>query len=155
MSTGLNALNLFRIEPVEVVGLDGTTKLYPNVASREMEASVDYITSSIGANIAADDVAKILSKMSLSASLTADRKTVKVAVPCTRSDILHACDIMEDVAIAYGYNNLVKEIPRTLTYGKQQPLNKLTDLLRQEVAMAGYTEALTLSLVFHLFLLKI
>jgi len=137
----------FTIEPVEVVGLDGKSAMFPNVSSREMEASVDYIVSSIGAKIPADQVARILSKMSLSATLNSNNNnTVKVAIPCTRSDILHACDIMEDVAIAYGYNNLVKEIPRTLTYGKQQPLNKLTDLLRGEVAMAGYSEALTLSL---------
>ena len=54
---------------------------------------------------------------------------------------------MEDVAIAYGYDNLKREVPNTLTYGKQQPLNKLSDQLRNEVAMAGFTEVLTFSLV--------
>ncbi len=29
-----------------------------------------------------------------------------VRVPPTRSDILHACDVAEDVAIAHGYNNV-------------------------------------------------
>lgn len=33
-----------------------------------------------------------------------------VRVPPTRSDILHACDVMEDVAIAYGYNNLTTHV---------------------------------------------
>lgn len=54
---------------------------------------------------------------------------------------------MEDAAIAYGFNNIARPFPPTLTHGKQQPLNKLTDLLRTEVAMAGYSEILTLSLV--------
>ena len=27
-------------------------------------------------------------------------------VPPTRSDVLHACDVVEDVAIAHGYNNV-------------------------------------------------
>lgn len=72
---------------------------------------------------------------------------MKVSVPATRSDILHSCDVMEDVAIAYGFNNLVPSVPKVLTIGRQQPLNKLTDLLRAEIAMAGYTEVLTLSLV--------
>jgi len=31
---------------------------------------------------------------------------LSVRVPPTRSDILHACDVMEDVAIAHGYNNV-------------------------------------------------
>lgn len=31
-------------------------------------------------------------------------KGVKVTVPPTRSDILHPVDVVEDVAIAYGFN---------------------------------------------------
>lgn len=61
--------------------------------------------------------------------------------------MLHACDVMEDAAIGFGFNNLQKPFPATLTQGKQQPLNKLSDLLRIEVANAGYSEVLTLSLV--------
>jgi hypothetical protein len=33
-----------------------------------------------------------------------------VRVPPTRSDILHPCDVMEDVAIAHGYNNLTQQV---------------------------------------------
>jgi len=76
----------------------------------------------------------------------ARKKKVKVEVPPTRSDILHACDVMEDVAIAYGFNNLTHTIPKTNTVGQPFPLNKLSDLLRKEVAFAGYTEILTFAL---------
>lgn len=31
-------------------------------------------------------------------------KGIKVTVPPTRSDILHPVDVVEDVAIAYGFN---------------------------------------------------
>jgi hypothetical protein len=121
-----------------------------------------------------------------------------VRVPPTRSDILHACDVMEDVAISYGYNNLQQQVrrgpgggagtgcvaaalsrwfcrrqqgrgacaraceaclapaaadtprpplhwqlPSAYTAGRELPLNQLTELLRGEAAMAGYTEVLT------------
>ena len=62
-------------------------------------------------------------------------------------DILHECDIAEDVAIAYGYNNLNIVPPNTVTTGGQQPLNMLCDLLRYEMAFAGYTEVLSFALV--------
>lgn len=58
-------------------------------------------------------------------------------VPPSRSDVLHACDVMEDVAIAYGFNNIAKRIPPTVTQGRELPLNQLSDLLRLDVAMAG------------------
>merc|ERR1712025_135879 len=52
----------------------------------------------------------------------------------------------EDVAIAHGYHGILKTNPKTLTMGKQLPINKLTDQLREATAQAGFTEALTFSL---------
>merc|ERR1712066_1221102 len=75
-----------------------------------------------------------------------DADNVEVTIPPTRHDVLHAVDIYEDVAIAYGYNNLEKTIPKSMTIATQQPLNKLTDQLREQIAQAGFTEALTFSL---------
>ena len=54
-------------------------------------------------------------------------------IPPTRQDILHACDIYEDVAIAYGYNNIEKTFPKAMTVAQQLPINKLTDQLREQV----------------------
>lgn len=57
--------------------------------------------------------------------------------------MLHAVDIIEDVAIAYGFNNIPKRVAPTLTVGAPDPINLLTDLLRMEISRAGYTELLT------------
>lgn len=54
---------------------------------------------------------------------------------------------MEDVAIGYGFNNLPRAAPKTVTVGNPQPLSKLSDLLRDEIAHAGYSEVLTWCLV--------
>ena len=67
-------------------------------------------------------------------------------VPPTRHDVIHACDIIEDVAISYGYNNIARTIPKTNCVAEQFPLNKLTDLLRDGIAAAGFTECLTFAL---------
>ena len=42
---------------------------------------------------------------------------VKVEVPPTRADILHACDVVEDIGIGYGFNNIQKVYPPTNTVG--------------------------------------
>ena len=81
-----------------------------------------------------------------SESKATDADNIEVTIPPTRHDVLHPVDIYEDVAIAYGYNNLEKTIPKTMTIATQQPINKLTDQLREQVAQAGFTEALTFSL---------
>ncbi len=60
---------------------------------------------------------------------------IEVTVPPTRHDVLHACDIYEDVAIAFGYNNIERTLPRSMTIGKQLPINKLSDQLREQVCV--------------------
>lgn len=69
-----------------------------------------------------------------------------MTVPPTRHDVLQACDIMEDAGIAFDFNKLPKQLPHTLTIGKQQQLEKLRNLVREDIASAGYTEALTFAL---------
>lgn len=44
---------------------------------------------------------------------------IEVEIPPTRSDVIHACDIMEDAAIAYGFNNITRTTPRTYTVANQ------------------------------------
>lgn len=73
-------------------------------------------------------------------------QSLEVGVPPTRSDVLHPCDIAEDVAIAFGYNNIAETMPAASTVGRELPLNQLTELLRVDVAAAGFTEVLTWAL---------
>lgn len=67
-------------------------------------------------------------------------------MPPTRPDVIHECDIWEDAAIAYGFNNIVAINPEVPTLARQQPVNKLSDQLRAVVAQAGFSEALTFAL---------
>lgn len=86
---------------------------------------------------------------SAAASASAETKSstlVSVSIPPCRSDVLHPCDVIEDIAIAYGYDNIIMQETPTRSNGFQQPLNKLTHLLRIEAGNAGYTEMLTFSL---------
>lgn len=75
-----------------------------------------------------------------------DKGEITVTIPPTRSDVIHSCDIVEDVAVAYGYNNIEKTFPRSVTVGRQQICTKVSERLRHEVVAAGFTEALTFSL---------
>lgn len=140
----------FEIEPVQVHLPDGTTVLTPDVAPREWKASHSYINSATGLDLTREEWSKMLTRMSLSATPSpTETDVLLVNVPCTRPDILHECDIMEDAAIAYGYNSLPTSLPQIATVGKPTPINKLGDILRKECAQAGWTEALSFILAAH------
>ena len=106
---------------------------------RKEKALVPFVNSLIGIDISAEQMVNLCEKLQLGpAQLLEDKDgttaVLEVTVPPTRSDILHAVDIAEDIGIAYGYNNIVKRTPATCTVGREQPLNQLGDLLREEVS---------------------
>ncbi|GMI53683.1 hypothetical protein ScalyP_jg9358 [Parmales sp. scaly parma] len=135
----------FTIEPVDVLYEEtNDIQTTPKLFTRRETASVDVVNSTIGINCPGEKMVDLCTKMQLGpAELIEGGKTISVTVPPTRSDILHAVDIAEDVGIAYGYNNIVKKVPSTYTVGAEQPLNQFGDLLRDEIGRAGYTEVLT------------
>merc|ERR1712125_54759 len=102
--------------------------------------SLDHLTDK--------DIKGLLDKMSVPCEINKDDTNVlHVDVPVTRSDIMHECDLVEDLAIAYGYNNLHTEVPSTFAGAKLQPVNHLSDMMRAELAMAGFTECLNWALI--------
>ncbi|ETV95539.1 phenylalanine-tRNA ligase, beta subunit [Aphanomyces invadans] len=145
----------FTVEPVEVMyERDGHREVTPDLSNRQVVTKVDDIHSMLfGKRPVIDlDVQRICDlcvKMQLCATYLPDVHSIEVQVPPTRSDILHAVDVMEDVGIAYGFDNIPVTFPPTLTVGGGQPLNKLGDHLRDEISRAGYIELLTHGLCSH------
>ncbi|XP_058890332.1 phenylalanine--tRNA ligase beta subunit-like [Acipenser ruthenus] len=136
----------FTVEAAEVVYPDGKTCIYPELPYRKETITSDFINKKVGFNETPESIAKLLTRMYLKSEVIGEGGEIEVEIPPTRSDIIHACDIVEDAAMAYGFNNLKRTIPQTYTIANQFPLNKLTELLRQDLAAAGFTEALTFAL---------
>ncbi|KAG2616439.1 hypothetical protein PVAP13_3NG204669 [Panicum virgatum] len=143
--------NKFEVEPVEVVHHDGSKTVYPDLSCYKMEAPLSDILGPIGISLDEKQVVCLLNKMQLQAESHSSNgeHRISVSVPPTRSDILHVRDLVEDVAIAYGYNNVPKSKPKCMTIGGRQPLNRFSDKIRAEVARAGYMEVLTFILSSH------
>lgn len=140
----------FTIEETVVINADGTESYYPELPYRKDCISMDAVNKFLGIHLNEEEIAKMLTKMSLQSHVKRKKKEkpqILVEIPPTRHDILHSCDIMEDVAIAYGYNNINMTIPKSATIAQQFSINKLSDQLREEMAHAGFTETLTFSLI--------
>ena len=111
---------------------------------------VSYVNRCTGLDQDAEKIAGLLRRMGHGAQPSAtDPDVVEVQVPVTRPDILHECDLMEDAAVAHGFDNLPKTFPTTNTVGGPLPINKLSDIIRHECAQAGWIEVLPLILCSH------
>ncbi|RZC77252.1 hypothetical protein C5167_001368 [Papaver somniferum] len=135
----------FEVEPVEVICSDAQSCIYPYLSSFDMEVPLAKITGRIGVSLDASQVTSLLTKMQLHGEeiSSGEESIIRVSLPPTRSDVLEACDVAEDVAIAYGFNNIPRTQPVLSTQGRQQPLTQLGNLIRLEIASAGFTEVLT------------
>jgi phenylalanyl-tRNA synthetase beta chain len=135
----------FTVEAVDVVyESGGLTEVTPRLSQRTCDAAVSEINGTIGIEIGPDRITELCNRMQLGpATYSSATGMVTVTVPPTRSDVLHAVDVIEDIAIAYGYNNIPQSVPNTVCVGASLPINRVTDLLRVEIANAGYMEMLT------------
>jgi len=142
----------FAVEPVEVVYADdypansftkgGDKIVYPKISPRMTDANIPRMKMALGLeNLKSTEVRDLMRKMGLHCEICKkDGDILKVEVPITRSDIMHECDLVEDLAIGFGYNNLTETVPKTLHWPAEHDINHLTDLVRKEMAMAGFNE---------------
>ncbi|CAG8956802.1 hypothetical protein HYFRA_00011191 [Hymenoscyphus fraxineus] len=142
----------FTIEPVKIISEhNGETRQTPDISPRVAQAEVDYINNCCGLSETPERICELLKKMCLTATPSSSSKNIlDVSIPPSRADVLHQCDIMEDVAIAYGFNNLPRTSPnKSSTIAQPLMVNKLGDIVRMEAAMAGWSEVMPLILCSH------
>ena len=140
------------IEPIKIISPhNGESRESPDLSPREMQAEVDYLNQVTGLNLSPEEISKLLSRMGYEVTPSkSDSNTLDVSVPITRADVLHQADIMEDYAIAYGFNKLPRVFPnKTAAVAAPLPINKLSDIVRLESASSGWTEVMPLILCSH------
>jgi phenylalanyl-tRNA synthetase beta chain len=138
----------FTIEPVDVEyeGQELGTIQSPDLSTYEFEVESQYICKLLGIELNHEQILAAAHRMGLTPLEASDAAHEKFQVSCIRPDILHACDIAEEIGIGYGFNKIPMVYPPTNTVGSFIPENKFTDLLRHEIAQAGYIETLTCAL---------
>jgi len=124
---------------------DGLTVVTPRFESKVMDLDVDFANKLLGLKLSAEQVGKLLEKAGYGVEKT-ERSRVRVQVPCYRIDVMHMVDLVEDVAIAYGYNNIEPLMRRLPTLGGKRPEQGFLDAARELMVGLGFQEVLTYTL---------
>jgi phenylalanyl-tRNA synthetase beta chain len=118
----------------------------PNFNNHTMPLSIEYTNKILGLNLTAKQISELLQTAGLDIQKITEPNDITVRIPCYRIDIMHQVDIIEDIAIAYGYNNINpnwREIP---TIGKAKPDQHVINLVRDLMIGLGYQETLNTTL---------
>ena len=117
------------------------TVVTPDFSSRCMPLNVDYANRLLGLKLSAKQISDLLLTAGLGvAKVQAD--SVDVLVPFYRIDVMHQVDLTEDVAIAYGYNNIEPVWRELATVGKPKTDQRLINIARELMVGSGYQEIL-------------
>jgi phenylalanyl-tRNA synthetase beta chain len=110
-------------------------ELTPDFTPRVMKISLENTNKLLGTDISEKELKEFLERMGY------NYKNKLAEIPAWRTDILHEVDLIEDVAIAYGYENLVPEIPEISTTGEESGKEKIKRGIANILAGLSFLEA--------------
>ena len=128
---------------IESVLIDGKIET-PQMSPRIMELKNAEVKELLGFKLTNEEIINSLKKIRYGAQVSGS--TIKVSVPAYRSDILHNCDLIEDIAIAYGFDKIKPELPVTSTSGRSHPISRSKDAINEIMTGLGYMQVMPFTL---------
>ena len=113
---------------------------FPDLTPDKMKIDIKYANKLLGLNLKESDVKNLLERMGYG------YENCNVLVPKYRADVLHQIDLVEDIAIAYGYENFNAEISKVSTIGEEDSFEKFKNQVAEAMTTLGFLETSS----FHL-----
>ncbi|MBN1824725.1 MAG: phenylalanine--tRNA ligase subunit beta [Candidatus Eisenbacteria bacterium] len=132
-----------RPEKVAIVR-GGERRETPDLTPAEMRLDPREAERVIGVPLDAARTAKLLRAMRHDAEPEGDM--VRAVVPAYRNDILHPVDLIEDVAMAIGYDEIPRRLIPSFTLAGERPERVLQRRARETMLGLGFSEAMSLML---------
>jgi phenylalanyl-tRNA synthetase beta chain len=129
----------------DAAGARGEAVRTPDLSPQRAGLRVSAASQLIGIPLDAAEATRLLARMRHGVR-AADGDLIEVEVPAYRNDILHERDLMEDLAIAFGYHRIPPSLLPARTVGKPLPLEDLTGQVRETLCGLGFHEVMTLVL---------
>lgn len=137
LATNIFAYALFD-RGFDIYGVDvkygSKTITTPRLFNETIKVKKEQINKMLGLDLKDSDIKKLLEKARFGF------KNYRVEIPSYRLDILHPVDIVEEVAIMYGYDK-IKPLPlKGYTIGSTSEMVKFRDKVREIVSGLGFQE---------------
>lgn len=113
----------------------------PDLTPQEMTISLKNVNKLLGLDLKEENLKILLPKMGY------DYENNIVKVPAWRNDVIHEVDIIEDIAIAYGFDKLIPEIPKVATIGQESKQSKIKSKISETLVGLKLAEVSSYHLV--------
>jgi phenylalanyl-tRNA synthetase beta chain len=133
-----------KIEKVTVEYADHTESS-PDLSPQRMQLRIGYANETLGLRLTESKMIRCLEKCRLDAKKV-EKMTLEVLIPAYRIDVLHEIDLVEEVAIGYGYYRMKATLPAAVTVGEEHTAGKIAKTVRQILTGLGFTEVMNFTL---------
>ena len=131
----------FILESVKITGAKNSS---PKLEPRKMTVSISLINQILGLSLNSSKIVSSLKKSRLDA--ISKGTNIICTIPAYRFDIFGPLDLVEEVALGYGIQNLEPILSPSQTIGKINPVSLKLKSLDQTMIGLGFLEALNSSL---------
>jgi phenylalanyl-tRNA synthetase beta chain len=153
-----------RIESVEVTGFDGVVEHLPHPEPIAHQVTQRLIDGLLGRSLTDEEISSAINRMGgeylgrkpatefTSSSVTKMSDVVEgdsvltIAMPRWRFDILHPVDLVEDVAIGHGFEDLGSDVPKAPLTAAPRPDSQIRRRLRDSLQGLGLMQIQSLTL---------
>ncbi len=120
---------------IETVKIDGKEK--PDLSPGKMSVDIKYVNRLLGLDLDKDEFKELAGAMGFGYS------DGTVLIPPYRTDMMHPIDVVEDIAISYGYESFDSEIPDVPGTGYSQGIEDFTGNIKEIMLGFGFQEVKT------------
>ena len=131
----------FSLETVQISGAKNST---PKLGEKKISVDSLLINQILGLNLNTSKIVSSLKKSRLDASIKG--KKIICTIPAYRFDIFGPMDLVEEIALGYGIQNLEPTLSPSQTIGQTNPVSSQLKSLSKIMVGLGYLEALNSSL---------
>lgn len=122
-----------------------TSYITPDTTPARRELNIENVNASLGLELSIHEIIELLERMGYGIE-GIENTVVPVLMPYYRADVLHEVDIIDDIARAYGLNNMRPALPIVDTFGGILKRTKVVNFLRDALVGIGFVESFTLAL---------
>ncbi|MBU0662171.1 MAG: phenylalanine--tRNA ligase subunit beta [Candidatus Diapherotrites archaeon] len=130
-----------KLETVDVIYKGGKKWVTPDFTPKKIEVGMDYIKKMSGLELSNSQIVDLLKRARYEVKLKGN--TAEVSYPAYRNDILHAADVVEDVLVSYGYNEIEPAEIKMPVRGSERAETLRKDRAREACIGLGLQEVLT------------
>ncbi|MDE1769418.1 MAG: phenylalanine--tRNA ligase subunit beta [Thaumarchaeota archaeon] len=131
----------FQLYSVKITGANNST---PVLKSRDLILEPELVNKTLGIEISDTIIVKSLRKSRLDAKMRG--KKIVCTIPRYRTDIFGVMDLVEEVALGYGIQNLNPTMPESVSAGERNDVTKTLEIVRSVMIGLGYLEVMNFEL---------